>query len=146
MSGKKNKKNLWEATQRNKIIFVTLPTMDSDTTPRELGRLLLGLIKGVSAQKAKFAKEPTIPFTCFLDEIGCYAVEGFGRLESKSRSLGITIFSFFQSPAQIDVIAKNDYERKEIIDTTGVHILMKNMHPETTEFYAKMVEKNKSNE
>lgn len=121
--------------------FVTLPTMDSDTTPKELGRLILGLIKGVAAQKAKFAKEPKIPFACFLDELGSYVIEGFGRLESKSRSLGISIFPFFQSPAQIDVVAKNDYERKEIIDVTGVHILMKNMHPETTEFYAKMVEK-----
>lgn len=133
--------SLWEATQRNKIIFVTLPTMDSDTTPKELGRLLLGLIKGVAAQKAKFAKEPKIPFACFLDELGSYVIEGFGRLESKSRSLGISIFPFFQSPAQIDVVAKNDYERKEIIDVTGVHILMKNTHPDTTEFYAKMVEK-----
>ena len=100
--------SLWEATQRNKIIFVTLPTMDSDTTPKELGRLLLGLIKGVAAQKAKFAKEPKIPFTCFLDELGSYVIEGFGRLESKSRSLGISIFPFFQSPAQIDVVAKNE--------------------------------------
>lgn len=133
--------SLWEATQRNKIIFVTLPTMDSDTTPKELGRLILGLIKGVAAQKAKFAKEPKIPFACFLDELGSYVIEGFGRLESKSRSLGISVMPFFQSPAQIDVVAKNDYERKEIIDVTGVHILMKNMHPETTEFYAKMVEK-----
>lgn len=65
----------------------------------------------------------------------------FGRLESKSRSLGIGVCPFFQSPAQIDVVAKNDYERKEIIDVTGVHILMKNMHPETTEFYTKMVPK-----
>lgn len=135
--------SLWEATQRNKIIFVTLPTMDSDTTPKELGRLILGLIKGVAAQKAKFAKEPKIPFVCFLDELGSYVIEGFGRLESKSRSLGISIFPFFQSPAQIDVVAKNDYERKEIIDVTGVHILMKNMHPDTTEFYVKMVEKKK---
>ena len=133
--------SLWEATQRNKIIFVTLPTMDSDTTPKELGRLILGLIKGVAAQKAKFAKEPKIPFGCFLDELGSYVIEGFGRLESKSRSLGISIFPFFQSPAQIDVVAKNDYERKEIIDVTGVNILMKNMHPETTEFYAKKVPK-----
>lgn len=133
--------SLWEATQKNKIIFVTLPTMDSDTTPKELGRLILGLIKGVAAQKAKYAREPKIPFICFLDELGSYVVEGFGRLESKSRSLGMSIFPFFQSPAQIDVLSKNDYERKEIIDVTGVHILMKNMHPETTEFYAKMIEK-----
>lgn len=133
--------SFWEATQRNKIIFVTLPTMDSDTTPKELGRLILGLIKGVAAQKAKEAEEPTIPFVCFLDELGSYVIEGFGRLESKSRSLGISVFPFFQSPVQIDVVAKNDYERKEIIDVTGVHILMKNMHPETTEFYAKMTSK-----
>ena len=117
--------------------------MDSDTTPKELGRLILGLIKGVAAQKAKFAKEPEIPFVCFLDELGSYVTEGFGRLGSKSRSIGISLFPFFQSPAQIDVVAKNDYERKEIIDVTGVHILMKNMHPDTTEFYAKMVEKKK---
>lgn len=133
--------SLWEATQRNKIIFVTLPTMDSDTTPKELGRLILGLIKGVAAQKAKYAREPKIPFICFCDELGSYVVEGYGRLESKSRALGISMIPFFQSPAQIDVIAKNDYERKEIIDVTGVHILMKNMHPETTEFYTKMVPK-----
>ena len=135
--------SLWEATQRNKIIFVTLPTMDSDTTPKELGRLILGLIKGVAAQKAKDAREPKIPFICFFDELGSYVIEGFGRLESKSRSLGISVVPFFQSPAQIDVVAKNDYERKEIIDVTGVHILMKNTHPETTEFYVKMVEKEK---
>lgn len=133
--------SFWEATQRNKVIFVTLPTMESDTTPKELGRLLLGLIKGVSAQKAKDANEPKIPFVCFLDELGSYIVEGFGRLESKSRSLGISIFPFFQSPAQIDVVAKNDYERKEIIDVTGVHIIMKTLHPETTEFYVKMTPK-----
>lgn len=133
--------SFWEATQRNKIIFVTLPTMDSDTTPKELGRLILGLIKGVAAQKAKDAEEPSIPFCCFLDELGSYVVEGFGRLESKSRSLGISIFPFFQSPAQIDAVGKGDLERREIIDVTGVHILMKNMHPETTEFYAKFAAK-----
>lgn len=133
--------SLWEATQRNKIIFVTLPTMDSDTTPRELGRLILGLIKGVAAQKAKFAKEPSIPFAFFGDEFGSYAIEGFGRLESKSRSIGISITPIFQSYAQIDVIAKSEYEKKEILDVTGVHILMKTLHPETTEFYQKMVGK-----
>ncbi|EAK2198250.1 TraM recognition domain-containing protein [Campylobacter jejuni] len=133
--------SLWEATQRNKIIFVTLPTMDSDTTPKELGRLFLGLIKGVAAQKAKFAKEPKIPFAFFGDEFGSYAIEGFGRLESKSRSLGISIMPIFQSLAQIDVIAKAEYEKKEIIDVTGVHIIMKTLHPETTEFYQKMVDK-----
>ena len=131
--------SLWEATQNNKIIFVTLPTMDSDTTPKELGRLLLGLIKGVAAQKAKYGKQPKIPYMVFCDELGSYKINGFARLESKSRSLGIGIMPIFQSPAQIDVDDKNEYERKEMIDVTGVHILMKNMHPETTDFYAKFI-------
>ena len=137
--------SLWEATQRNKIVFVTLPTMDSDTTPKELGRLILGLIKGVAAQKARDAREPKLPFVCFCDEIGSYVVEGFGRLESKSRSLGVSMCPIFQSPAQLDGVGKSvgseSLERREIIDVTGVHILMKNMHPETTKFYADFTEK-----
>ena len=75
--------SLWEATQNNKIIFVTLPTMDSDTTPKELGRLLLGLIKGVAAQKAKYGKQPKIPYMVFCDELGSYKINGFARLESR---------------------------------------------------------------
>lgn len=50
--------SMWEAVQRNKFIFVTLPTMASDTTPKDLGRLILGLIKGVAAEKAEKAVEP----------------------------------------------------------------------------------------
>lgn len=63
---------------------------------------------------------------------------------SKSRSLGISIIPIFQSPAQIDQVGKTvgseSLERREILDVVGTHILMKNIHPETTEFYAKMIE------
>ncbi len=135
--------SMYEAVQKNKFIFVTLPTMASDTTPRELGRLILGLLKGVAAEKAEKAVEPEIPFVCWFDEIGSYIIEGFGRLMSKSRALGISIIPIFQSPAQIDqvgkVVGSESLERREIIDVVGTHILMKNIHPETTEFYAKML-------
>jgi intracellular multiplication protein IcmO len=135
--------SMWEVVQRNKFIFVTLPTMASDTTPKELGRLILGLIKGVAAEKAEKAVEPEIPFLVLADEIGSYIIEGFGRLMSKSRALGISVWPIFQSPAQIDQVGKivgsESLERREIIDVTGTHILMKNIHPETTEFYAKML-------
>ncbi|OCR87760.1 hypothetical protein CFT12S00416_08010 [Campylobacter fetus subsp. testudinum] len=135
--------SMWEAVQRNKFIFVTLPTMSSDTTPKQLGKLILGLIKGVAAEKAAKAIEPKIPFVCWFDEIGSYIITGFGRLESKSRALGISIIPIFQSPAQIDgegkVVGSESLERREIFDVTGTHILMKNTHPETTEMYSKMV-------
>ncbi|WP_181566394.1 type IV secretory system conjugative DNA transfer family protein [Helicobacter monodelphidis] len=137
--------SLWEATQKNKFIFITLPTMASDTTPKQIGTLLLGLIKNVAQDKAAKAVEPQIPFVCFCDELGSYIAEGYGRLESKSRSLGISMCPFFQSPAQIDAVGKTvgseSLERKEMIDVTGVHILMKNMHPETTKFYVEFVPK-----
>lgn len=140
--------SLFEAVQKNKFIFVTLPTMASDTTPKELGRLILGLLKGVAAEKAEKSVEPKIPFLCWFDEIGSYIVEGFGRLMSKSRSLGIGIIAIFQSPSQIDQVGKTvgseSLERREIIDVTGTHILMKNIHPETTKFYADMLDEKRN--
>jgi intracellular multiplication protein IcmO len=66
---------------------------------------------------------------------------------SKSRALGISVWPIFQSPAQIDqagkVVGGESLERREIIDVTGTHILMKNIHPETTDFYARMLKEQK---
>lgn len=50
--------------------------MDSDTTPRAIGGLILGLIKNVAAKKAKDAEQPRLPFACLLDELGSYVNEG----------------------------------------------------------------------
>lgn len=98
----------------------------------------------MAAEKAAKAVEPKIPFVCWFDEIGSYIIEGFGRLMSKSRALGITIIPIFQSPSQIDQVGKTvgseSLERREIFDVTGTHILMKNTHPETTELYSKMIQ------
>ena len=139
--------SLYEAVQKNKCIFVTLPTMASDTTPKQLGKLLLGLIKGVAAEKAEKSEEPKIPYVCLLDEVGSYIVEGFGRLMSKSRGIGISVVPIFQSQSQIDstgkVVGSASVERNEIFDTTGTHILMKNINPAVTEEYAKLVKEQK---
>jgi len=136
--------SMFEAVQRNKLIFVTLPTMSSDTTPRNLGRLILGLVKNVAAEKAEKSLEPEIPFLLLLDEVGSYVIEGFGRLMSKSRALGISVIPIFQSFAQLDAVGKTvgseGLERREMIDVTGTHVIMKTIHPEVTEFYAKMLE------
>lgn len=131
--------SMWEAVQRNKIIFVTLPTMASDDTPKELGKLILGLIKGVADEKARKAKDPDIPFVCMLDEVGSYIVEGFGRLMSKSRALGISVWLIFQSFAQLDIVGKmlsgQSSERQEAMGMIGTHIIMKCTDPEATKFY-----------
>ncbi|QKF93209.1 type IV secretory system conjugative DNA transfer family protein [Campylobacter sp. CCUG 57310] len=135
--------SLFETIQRNKFIFVTLPTMASDTTPKQLGKLILGLLKGVAAEKAQKAVEPEIPFICWFDEIGSYVIDGFGRLMSKSRALGISIIPIFQSTSQLDVVGKiissASSERIEIFDTTGTHILMKSINPDVTKYYADTV-------
>lgn len=137
--------SMWEIVQRNKILFVTLPTMASDVTPRYLGKLILGLFKAVADQKARFAKEPEIPFVILADEVGSYMPEGFARLMSKSRALGISVFPIFQSFSQIDVVGKllggESSERKELVDVIGTHIIMKSMSPEASEYYSKFVKK-----
>ncbi|RDU61867.1 type IV secretory system conjugative DNA transfer family protein [Helicobacter sp. MIT 14-3879] len=139
--------SMWEIVQRNKILFVTLPTMASDVTPRYLGKLILGLFKAVADQKARFAKEPEIPFVILADEVGSYMPEGFARLMSKSRALGISVFPIFQSFSQIDIVGKllggESSERKELVDVIGTHIIMKSMSPEASDYYSKFVKKTK---
>lgn len=139
--------SMWEIVQRNKILFVTLPTMASDVTPKYLGKLILGLFKAVADQKARFAKEPEIPFVILADEVGSYMPEGFARLMSKSRSLGISVFPIFQSFSQIDIVGKllggESSERKELVDVIGTHIIMKSMSPEASEYYSKFIKKQK---
>jgi intracellular multiplication protein IcmO len=126
--------SFWEIVQHNKVLFVTLPTMDSDTTPKELGRLMLGLLKGVAAQKAADAIEPKLPFLAMFDEIGSYIIEGFGRLMSKSRSLGICIVPIFQSFSQIDSVDNGrGLETKEMLDVTGTLVVMKTTSADVTE-------------
>ncbi|RXI43413.1 hypothetical protein CRU99_07720 [Malaciobacter mytili] len=126
--------SLWEVIQYNKLLFITLPTMDSDQTPKELGRLMLGLLKNVAQEKAKFAIQPEIPFLAIFDEIGSYIINGFGRLMSKCRSLGIAVVPIFQSFAQIDLVDEGKgLETKEILDVTGTLVVMKVTSPEVTE-------------
>ncbi len=136
--------NLWEVIQHNKILFVTLPTMDSDTTPKELGRLMLGLLKGVAQQKAKFAIQPEIPFLAVFDEIGSYIINGFGLLMSKCRSLGISIIPIFQSFAQIDIVDNGKgLETKQMLDVTGTLIIMKVTSSDVTEMINKKIKQNR---
>ena len=136
--------SLWEVIQHNKILFVTLPTMDSDTTPKELGRLMLGLLKGVAQQKAKLAIQPKIPFLAMFDEIGSYIINGFGLLMSKCRSLGISIIPIFQSFAQIDVVDNGKgLETKQMLDVTGTLIVMKVTSSDVTEMINKKIKQNR---
>jgi len=136
--------SLWEVIQYNKILFVTLPTMDSDTTPKEIGRLMLGLLKGVAQQKAKFAIQPKIPFLAMFDEVGSYIINGFGLLMSKCRSLGISIIPIFQSFAQIDVVDNGKgLETKQMLDVTGTLIVMKVTSSDVTDMINKKIKQNR---
>lgn len=136
--------SLWEVIQHNKILFVTLPTMDSDTTPKELGRLMLGLLKSVAQQKAKLAIQPKIPFLAMFDEIGSYIINGFGLLMSKCRSLGISIIPIFQSFAQIDVVDNGKgLETKQMLDVTGTLIVMKVTSSDVTDMINKKIKQNR---
>lgn len=134
LNAKEPTTTLWEVIQHNKLLFVTLPTMDSDQTPKELGRLMLGLLKGVAQEKAKKAVQPEIPFLAMFDELGSYIINGYGRLKSKCRSLGIAVVSIFQSFSQIDLVDDGKgLETKEMLDVTGTLVIMKVVNPDVTE-------------
>jgi intracellular multiplication protein IcmO len=134
--------DLFEAVQNNKIIWVVLPTMESEETAQKIGKLLLGLIKSVADRKIKSSFEPKIPFLFLLDEFGSIGIKGFGRFMSKGRSLGMAIWLFLQSKAQLDVIDDGKaLESKEILDNANTVVLLKNKDAEIAEYLSKVVPK-----
>jgi len=49
--------SMWEAVQKNKFIFVTLPTMASDTTPKQLGKLMMLKESFLTRQKKQIEQD-----------------------------------------------------------------------------------------
>lgn len=134
--------DLFEAVQNNKIIWVVLPTMESEETAKKIGKLLLGVIKSVADRKIKKSFEPKIPFLFFLDEFGSIGIRGFGRFMSKGRSLGMSIWLYLQSKAQLDAIDDGKaLESKEILDNVNTYCIMKNQDPDMAEHLSKIVPK-----
>lgn len=135
--------DLFEAVQNNKMIWIVLPTMESEDTAKRLGKLFLGLIKSVADRKIKKSFEPKIPFLFLLDEFGSFAIVGFGRFMSKARSLGMSVWLFFQSQAQLDVVDDGKgLERKECMDMCNSMVILKNKDSELAEYISKIVPQN----
>jgi intracellular multiplication protein IcmO len=134
--------DLFEAVQNNKIIWIVLPTMESEETAQKIGKLILGMIKSVADQKIKNSFEPVIPFLFLLDEFGSIGIKGFGRFMSKGRSLGMSMWLFLQSKAQLDIIDDGKaLESKELLDNANTFVLLKNKDAELAEYLSKIVPK-----
>ena len=134
--------DLFEVVKNNKIILVSLPTLESSETAKKIGKLLLGIIKSVGSQKAQKSQEPKIPFLLLLDEFGAIAIKGFGRFMSQARSLGMSMILFFQSIAQLDEVDEGKgLERKEILDMCSTYACLKNTDYELAEHLSKTVPK-----
>jgi len=130
--------DFYQAIQSNKIILVSLPTMESEETAKKIGKLLLGIIKSVADTKIRSSAEPKIPFVFLLDEFGSFAINGFGRFMSKARALGMPMFLFFQSTAQIDVVDDGKgLEKQEIFDNSDVFCCLKNTDSDLAEYINK---------
>lgn len=130
--------DFYQAIQSNKIILVSLPTMESEETAKKIGKLLLGIIKSVADTKIRSSAEPRIPFVFLLDEFGSFAISGFGRFMSKARALGMPMFLFFQSTAQIDVVDDGKgLEKQEIFDNSDVFCCLKNTDSDLAEYINK---------
>ena len=127
--------DLFEAIQNNKIILVSLPTMESEETAKKIGKLILGIIKSVADQKIKRTSESKIPFVFLLDEFGSFAITGFGRFMSKARALAMPMFLFFQSTSQVDVVDDGKgMEKQEIFDNSDAFICLKNTDSKLAEY------------
>jgi type IV secretory pathway TraG/TraD family ATPase VirD4 len=116
--------------------------MESEETAQKIGKLILGMIKSVADQKIKNSFEPEIPFLFLLDEFGSIGIKGFGRFMSKGRSLGMSMWLFLQSKAQLDIIDDGKaLESKELLDNANTFVLLKNKDAELAEYLSKIVPK-----
>ncbi len=134
--------DIYEAIMSNKIIIVSLPTMESAETSQKIGKLLLGIIKATAYEKITNTFEPKVPFVFLLDEFGSFAIKGFGNFMSKARSLGLPMFLFFQSTSQVDLVDDGKgLEKGEIFDNTDCFICLKNTDDTLAEYLNKTVPK-----
>ncbi|HIP13168.1 MAG TPA: hypothetical protein EYG73_10675 [Arcobacter sp.] len=131
--------SLFEAVQSNKIIIVSVPSLQSDIKNKQVGKLLLGMIRAVALEKSLHTYESSIPYLFLFDEAGSYIVKGLARFMSKARALSMSIWLFFQSDAQLKDISDN--ERDEIFDMLHTLIIMKTLDPKIPEYLSKLVSK-----
>lgn len=132
--------DLLDIVQTNKIVWVVLPTMESEETSKKIGKMFLGITKATANSKIKKGLEPKIPFAFFFDEYGSYGVIGFARFISKARSLGMPVWLYFQTIAQLNAIDNGKgIERQELLDNLGTLLVMKNNDPDLIEALNKRV-------
>ena len=131
--------SLFEAIQSNKIIIVSVPSLQSDIKNKQVGKLLLGMIRAVALEKSLHTYESDIPYLFLFDEVGSYIVKGLARFMSKARSLSMSIWLFFQSDAQLKDISDN--ERDEVFDMLHTLVIMKTLDPKIPEYLSKLVSK-----
>jgi len=132
--------DLFEIVQNNKMLWIVLPTMESEETARRLGKLFLGIIKSVADKKIKTSYEPKIPFLFLLDEFGSFGIVGFGLFMSKARALGMSVWLYFQSISQLDVIdGGKGLERKQILNICNTLGIMKNNDTELAKELSNLV-------
>ncbi len=132
--------DLFEIVQNNKMLWIVLPTMESEETARRLGKLFLGIIKSVADKKIKISYEPKIPFLFLLDEFGSFGIVGFGLFMSKARALGMSVWLYFQSISQLDVIdGGKGLERKQILNICNTLGIMKNNDTELAKELSNLV-------
>ncbi|CAA6822106.1 MAG: Unknown protein [uncultured Sulfurovum sp.] len=132
--------DLFEIVQNNKMLWIVLPTMESEETARRLGKLFLGIIKSVADKKIKTSYEPKIPFLFLLDEFGSFGIVGFGLFMSKARALGMSVWLYFQSVSQLDVIdGGKGLERKQILNICNTLGIMKNNDTELAKELSNLV-------
>lgn len=133
--------DLYDCVQTNKIIWVVLPTMESEDSARKIGKMILGQIKAVGNKKVKAGIPPKIPFVFFFDEYGSYGVVGFSNFISKSRGISMPCWFYFQDKAQLDKIDDGrGLETRELLGNITTLLVMKNSDAELTRLLSERVD------
>lgn len=135
---KKSEVRLLETTQKNRILFVDLPTEAKKVQSARIGRLItqeLMLISGL--RKIYPGIRSPQPFSVYIDEFDAFATESFATFLNKARSSGFMIHIAHQTLSDLNRIS-HDFAG-QILGNCNVRFIFRQDDPDDAERWSRFL-------
>lgn len=98
--------DILDAMQKNKLIYIMLPTMGKNETSLQFAKMMISDLRSVIGRvQENPSLKPKKTFVCIMDEFGAYAQESASRLFEQARSANVALVPAFQSFSQLNKVS-----------------------------------------
>jgi hypothetical protein len=128
--------NMMDLVQKNKILFVDLPTEGRSVQSTRMGRLLtqeLILVSGL--KKTRPSLNRGLPFAVYIDEFDAFATESFVSFLNKGRSSRFMIHIAHQTLSDLKRISPTF--AGQILGLCNVHLVFRQDDPDDADYWSR---------